>query len=696
MDKNSTFLFDGKEVIGLEKLINHVSGNVNRELNELERSIVTFLYNDFVDRMNNRFCTDENKDVLAFETGDKAGIIELTDDYACAFKAKPVYASTPGKITGPFCAANEKAHREIFTHGAQPLASLVSLSTNTPVNTSAQIDLNNAVKDAGSFHNTYGIPMIGGDIQFHYSVRQKVAANFLTVGLIDKDAMLSNACYGEDNIVYTVNSRNEELPQSRAFQLRTMYEFICDLHEERLVTAIQNVGKNGILGACSDMVAAGINGIRLEADSFIPDTENFQGLMDCIPNHIVLIIDKTHDKKLEKICKKWNKECRRIGTVQAERRLSVLLNGELIADMPITFADFNVIAAEKEINLPDSGKENKKRIVDVPLPDNYQALARFMMTCPNLLSRQWIFEQFDSTIGTNNLSTNYISDAPVLQIKGSRHAMAVSFCHNTSNLNDHPEAVNLAIADAMREVICSGGTPRALTGCLNYSGSPEPETRMKLKNINEQVAFTCKKLGLSSSGIETNCVKQTGQPVIHDVSIGAIAFLNDKHQHMTKSFKAKGDMIYLIGRSSDDLSSSEYIRSYHDIYDSPPQYIDMDAEVKLLRVAQKIISRKLVKSAHSISKGGLFMALLHSAMVRSFGFDITVDEEIRKDAFLFGEAPSRIIVSVATAREADFIDFMIETEVPFLTLGHVTREEIRIDDNSFGFISDYKKRYLNN
>jgi len=114
----------------------------------------------------------------------------------------------------------------------------------------------------------------------------------------------------------------------------------------------------------------------------------------------------------------------------------------------------------------------------------------------------------------------------------------------------------------------------------------------------------------------------------------------------------------------------------------------------LLQVAQKLIARQLVKSAHSVSKGGLFMALLESAMVRSFGFDVTVDAEIRKDAFLFGESPSRIIVSVAMARETDFIDFMMNTGAPFMTLGHVTREEIRIDDNSYGFISDYRKRYL--
>jgi phosphoribosylformylglycinamidine synthase len=695
MDKDNTFLFDGEKVIALDKLLELISLNVNRKLSELEHSIVTFLYNDFIDRISSRFFTDGNKNILASETGNEAGVIELTEDFACAFKAGPVYAATSGEIVKPFCVMGGKVHQEIFTRGAQPLASLVSLSANFPADASAQDDFNNAVKGISTFSNTYGIPTVGGGMQFNCSGRQSMVANLLSIGLIDRDVMLSNACYGEDNAVYFIHSKNtDDSPQSHAFHLRTMYEFICDLHDDGLIAAIQSVGRNGILGACADMIVAGINGMKLCIDNHISEPDGFQKILNDIPDSIILIADKIHSGKLKKACKKWNKEFEQFGVVQAERKLSVVLKDKLVADLPVTFIDFNVLMNEKEIHLVNNAGTDKKP-ADVPQPENYQELARFMMTCPNLLSQQWIYEQFDSAIGTNNLSTNYISDAPVIQIKGSRHALAVSFCQNTCNINDYPEAVNLVIADSVREVVCSGGIPQALTGCLNYSGSSGAATNAKLSSISEQIAYTCKILGISSSGIETNCISQTGSAVIHDISIGAIAFLNDKHQHMTKSFKGKGDMIYLIGRSSDDLGSSEYIRSYHGIYDSPPADIDLDMEAGLLQVARKMISRKLVKSAHSISKGGLFMALLQSAMIRSFGFDITIDEDIRKDAFLFGEAPSRIVASVATAREADFVDFMIENEVSFLTLGHVTREEIRIDDNSFGFISDYKKRYLN-
>jgi len=460
---------------------------------------------------------------------------------------------------------------------------------------------------------------------------------------------------------------------------------------------IQNIepGGNGfelIAVACADMVAKGTSGIKLDMELF----EGNQKLTELISNKLIMILKSEFGKKLEKACHKWNMRCMQIGMVIDEHKLLITNGQTLFADLPAsvltTFYDADLLG------LPDPvGIENQKDLpgledpAGLPIPEEHREVAKFMMTCPNLLSQQWIFEQFDSTIGTSNLSTNFISDASVLQIKGSMHALAVSFCQSAADIAKYPESVNLVVAESLRRAVCSGGTPCALTCFLHYSGAIDEKI---LHAVNNHIALFCRKMGISSSGINMNCTATDGKPAIRNLSAGVIAFLNDKRQQMTMSFKGKGDMIYMLGKSTNNLNSSEYTRNYHDMKDTPPQQIDLDVEANLLQVSQKLIARKLVKSAHSVSKGGLFMALLESAMVRSFGFDITVDDEIRKDAFLFGETPSRIVVSVANAREANFIDFMMETSVPFMTLGHVTREEIRIDDNSYGFISDYRKKYL--
>jgi phosphoribosylformylglycinamidine synthase len=353
---------------------------------------------------------------------------------------------------------------------------------------------------------------------------------------------------------------------------------------------------------------------------------------------------------------------------------------------------FKPTIAARGTDVPPSRTEQQKS-VHLPQQDNCKEIAESLLQAPNLKARQWFFNRFDSTVGVNNLSTNFMSDTSVVQIKGTRHGLALSFGSMAFSIDPYPESVKLLVAETIRRTICSGGMPLVVTGCLTCNHN----TLAKATEIRQHIAVTCEQLGVASSDVTVQCLSMEHAPSIR-LSLGNIAFLEDKHQQMTISFKGKGDMIYLIGKTDDQLNASEYIRFYHNLKDTQPPAIDMKAEAKLLQTIHQAVSRKLVKSAHSVSRGGLFTTLLESSRVRNFGFDITVDSEIRKNAFLFGEASSRVVVSVATAREADFIDFMMERNAPFMTLGHVTREEIRIDDNSYGFISDYRQIYalLNN
>ena len=174
--------------------------------------------------------------------------------------------------------------------------------------------------------------------------------------------------------------------------------------------------------------------------------------------------------------------------------------------------------------------------------------------------------------------------------------------------------------------------------------------------------------------------------------IGMLGLLN-KHNQMTLAFRQKGDMIYLIGMSRNDISSSEYLYNYLGVKESPAPHFDLDEEYEVQQLVRKLITSNLIQSAHDVSDGGLFISFLESAMPDNFGFDITTDAEIRTDAFLFGESQSRVIVSVAPSREAVFVDFVTKHNVPMSVLGHVTKSEIRVDDISFGFISDLKNLY---
>ena len=670
-------------------------------VNTLEDSIISYLNNKFKDGSNRRFIVDEDSILLKSENDEQAGIVELTEDFACTFKTVPVYAESVDEISEKFAAGSGKIYREMSVCGSQPLCTLLSLSAGAQSKSSEQA-FQKAIADMALYGNTFGIAVTGGDARFNNSGQRNIIANLLTVGLIDKSERLLSSCHCEGNPVYIVGAPDSgNQVQSKAFITRSLYELICDLHDENSIVAVKTIDNGGIVGACATMVIEGVNGIELDAELFektFPlhlaesSSTGEPDLMEFIPDKLVMIIRKENCKKLEKTCRKWNIRCMQIGVVIDEHKLTVIKDKKNIVDLHASvLSAFPEKEPENELDFSPA-TVHVPAAIDIPIPvDEHRDIAKLLINSPNLSSQQWIFEQFDSTVGTNNISTNFISDAVTLKIKGMRHALTVSFCQSATDIAEYPESAKLVVAEALRKVVCTGGVPRVLTGCLNYGGDIDEKI---LQRVNANIVRFCEKLKIASSGLNFNQNATSGKALINNLSIGVIAFLDDKNQQMTLSFKQKGDMIYMLGISESNLNSSEYIRNYHKVKSSPPQNIDLDNEVKMLEIIDKLISRKFVNSAHTVSRGGLFVALLESAMARSFGFDITCDGEIRKDAFLFGESPSRIIVSVTAAREANFIDFMIKTGVPFMTLGHVTREEIRIDDISYGFINDYRKKYF--
>ncbi len=606
------------------------------------------------------------------------GTVELTEDYSCVLDVKPLPAT--GDFSEKVVLETGKMFQGIISSGVKLMATLIAFSAQNSKDKKIQAGIN----QIGLYNNIYGVPTVGGDICFDNSLGQPFSADMMVVGLLDNDHRINNSCQGVGNLVYLIGEDQKSVVPL-AFSGRTLHELVCQLHDAGIIVALQHVGETGIIGACTELLLEGTNGMNLSVGPLVPDQGNYQSLFEYVPGKLVVIIQKEQEQDLLVMCRKWNKKYLQIGTVIEDQQLYVRLDRTEIANIPVSVlaeADRRIASAESKVvnkNKKQQGKSIRYHQEDYPEPDDYHELVKMMMTDPNLLSRQFLFEQFDSTIGTDNLTTNFISDASVLQIKGSKYAVIASFCDSTYDLFRYPDAVSIVVAEAIRKTICSGGSPCAITGCLGIADVD------KLQSIKSLVAETCKEMGIQEQVIRT---KKTD-----NLSMGAVAFLDEKRRQMTMSFKNKGDMVYLIGKSSDDINSSEYIRSFHQMKDTPPPAFNLQEEINVQKAVEKLIARRLVVSAHSVSRGGLFMALLESAIIRGFGFDITADSEIRKDAFLFGESSSRVVVSVSIARETDFIDCMIESKVPFLTLGHVTKEEIRIDDDSYGFISDYIKQY---
>ncbi len=321
-----------------------------------------------------------------------------------------------------------------------------------------------------------------------------------------------------------------------------------------------------------------------------------------------------------------------------------------------------------------------------------------MVKQPNIASKQWVIDQYDTMVGTRNMSTNKPSDAGIVNVKGTDKALALTVDCNARYVNADPKnGTSIAVAEAARNIVCSGGKPMAITNCLNFGNPYNPEVYWQFVEAIQGMGEACKKFETPVTGGNVSFYNQTSiggkvEPVFPTPVIGMMGTV-DKRNHMGLSFSNKGDMIFLIGSSKNDISSSEYLFSYHNVRKSPAPYFNIEEEYQLQQVIAELITNKYIESAHDVADGGLFISLLESSMYNCLGFDITTDAEVRIDAFLFGEAQSRVIVSVNPDRETEFIDHMIQANIPFSTLGHVTKGEIRVDDESFGFINDFKEVY---
>ncbi len=315
---------------------------------------------------------------------------------------------------------------------------------------------------------------------------------------------------------------------------------------------------------------------------------------------------------------------------------------------------------------------------------------------PNLASKRWVYNQYDSMVGTINMSTNQPSDASIVNIKGSKKALAMTVDCNSRYVNADPEiGCAIAVSEAARNIVCSGGTPSAVTNCLNFGNPYNPEVYWQFVGAIKGMGKACLKFETPVTGGNVSFYNQSSYegPVFPTPTIGMIGIVEDKSLQTTLNFKNEGDIIYLIGESKNDISSSEYLYSFHKIKNTPAPHFELDEEFAVQKAVSQLIKTHLINSAHDVSDGGLFIALLESAMVNNLGFDISLVSTIRKDAFLFGEAQSRVVISASSSKTNELETLLTSQHVSFTKLGSVKGKNIVIDGENFGSVSDYKTPY---
>ena len=668
---------------------------------------------------------------MLVEAGEEnAGLVDIGDGLACCFK---IESHNHPSALEPYQGAATGVggiNRDIFTMGARPVAQLNSLRFGNIELDRTKWLVKGVTKGIGDYGNAFGIPIVGGEVFFDNCYNTNPLVNAFSAGIMKKGEMISATSSGVGNPVFIVGSRTgkdgihgasfaskditedsiQDLPAVQVgdpFQEKLLLEATLELAKTDAVVGMQDMGAAGITCSSNEMSAAGKHGMDLWLEK-VPtrqaDMKDWEILLSESQERMLVVVHKGQEDIVNAIFDKWDLSCEEIGVVTEGDRVRYFMNGELVGDVP---CDDLVLGGgapvyHREYTEPSYFEEWKKFNIDsIEQPTDLVEVAKYLTGHENIASKRWVYEQYDSMVGTINMSTNGPTDAAIVNLKGTDKALAMTVDCNARMVNANPEeGTAMAVAEAARNIVCSGGVPSAITNCLNFGNPYNPEVYWQFVGAIKGMSKACLKFktpvtGGNVSFYNQSAVGGTEVPVFPTPTIGMLGIVEDKKHITSLDFKGKSDLIYMLGTSENDISSSEYLASYHGLKESSVPNFDLDAELELQSQLTTLIRSGVIESAHDIADGGAFITLLESALVNNLGFDITTSSEIREDAFLFGEGPSRIIVSVREVKEDRFLDLLKESKIPFSLLGHVSKGDIRIDDKSFGDIEEYRKIYTN-
>lgn len=700
---------------------------LGRTPNFVELSIYSVMWSEHCSYKNSitwlKTLPKEGPHMLAKAGEENAGLVDIGDGLGCAFK---IESHNHPSALEPYQGAATGVggiNRDIFTMGARPIAGLNSLRFGDIKLDKTKWLVKGVVKGIGDYGNAFGIPTVGGEVFFDECYNVNPLVNAMSAGIVKAGETVSATSYGVGNPVYIVGSATgkdgihgaafaskditedsaKDLPAVQVgdpFQEKLLLEATLEVIKTGAVIGMQDMGAAGITCSTSEMSAKGEHGMDIWLDKVPTRQENmlpWEILLSESQERMLIVVKKGREKDVEAVFSKWDLNCEIIGVVTDTKRLKYYVKGELVADVP---AESLVLGGgapiyKREYKEPAYFAESKKFNIDqVVEPKDLKAVAHQLISHPNIASKQWVYNQYDSMVGTVNMSTNAPSDAAIVNIKGTNKAIALKVDCNSRYVNADPETgCAIAVSEAARNIVCSGGEPSAITNCLNFGNPYNPEVYWQFVGSIKGMAKACLKFETPVTGGNVSFYNQSSYegPVFPTPTIGMLGVLKDRSTRMTLNFKNEGDSIYLIGTSKNDIASSEYLYSIHKVKNSPAPAFDLDEEYEVQAAVKSLIYNKVIQSAHDCADGGLFITLLESAMPNGLGFDISCDETVRKDAFLFGEAQSRVVVSVKKSDEDKFIDLMMETNAEFTYLGDVTGKEMIIDEESFGTVADAKK-----
>ena len=669
----------------------------------------------------------DGKKMLVKAGEENAGLMDIGDGYGVVFKIES--HNHPSAIE-PFQGAATGVggiNRDIFTMGARPIASLNSLRFGNLKDAKTQHLLAGVVHGIGHYGNCFGVPTVGGEIYFEECYHTNPLVNAMSVGILKNGETVSATAEGVGNPVFFVGSATgkdgiggasfasaeitedsaEDLPAVQVgdpFQEKKLLEACLEVIQTGAVVGMQDMGAAGIICSTAEMSAKGKSGMNIQLDK-VPtrqkDMKAWELLLSESQERMLMVVEKGKEQLVIDVFEKWDLPCSHIGEVTGDGLLHFYMNGQLEAVLP---AEELVLGGgapqyDREVKRPTYlDKVEAFDAATVAVPTNIKAIAEQLVTFPNIASKKWVYEQYDSMVGTGNTSSNAPSDAAIVIAKPTNKALALTTdCNSRYVFADPYKGAMIAVAEAARNIVCSGGEPLGVTNCLNFGNPYDPEVYYQFSNAIKGMGAACLKFDTPVTGGNVSFYNQSPDgPVYPTPTIGMVGLLDSAADKMTLNFKNAGDKIYLLGAPKNDIYSSEYLHKIVGEEFSPCPHFELEEEFELQQQLLKLIKNKMILSAHDVSEGGLAITLLESAFPNNLGVDVkATDDTIRKDAYWFGESQSRVVVSVSAAQEEAFVSFVMATNVPVALLGTVSAGSVGIDGEDWGNISSWKKKYDN-
>jgi phosphoribosylformylglycinamidine synthase II len=659
---------------------------------------------------------------------ENAGLVDIGDDYAVAFK---IESHNHPSAVEPYQGAATGVGgimRDIFTMGARPIASLNSLRFGDLSHPRTQGLLKGVVKGIGDYGNSFGVPTVAGEVYFDPCYEDNPLVNAMSVGLVKKGRWASAIAEGVGNPVMIVGSStgrdgihgatfaSEEISEKSEakrpsvqvgdpFTEKLLLEATLESIRSGLVVGIQDMGAAGITCSTSEMSAKGKSGMRINLD-LVPVRETgmsaYEIMLSESQERMLVVVQKGHEKEVKAIFEKWDLHAEIVGEVIEGDRLVINYKGATVADVPphSLVLGGGAPVYRRETRKPEYLVEATALDVEkLKQPTDLNEILTKLLRSPNIASKHWVYEQYDSMVRTNNVVLAS-SDAAVILVKETGKALAVKTDCNGRFVYLNPRLGAMhAVAESARNVVCTGATPLAITNCLNFGNPYKPEVYWQFTEAVAGMGEACRAFETPVTGGNVSFYNESPNAAVFPTPvIGMLGLIEDIRTVTTAPFKRDGDIIVLLGSSHGHVGASQYLATIYGQTAGAVPPLDLKAEIALHKVCLEAIRAGLVNSAHDCSEGGLAVAVaeccilggrngLHGAKIR-----IGVDR-IREDFLLFGEDASRIVISASPDCIAQLQDLAKRHGVPFAVVGQVGGTELVINSSVRVQVGDMLEMY---